>query len=269
MALVETREGPRLHHEDLGRGPPAVLVHGWSSSSGVFAEVAAALAGERRVIAPDLRGHGRSGGDGTFGIPDLAGDLALLLERLDLEGALLLGWSMGAQVALEALPAVAPRLAALALVSGTPRFVAGEGWPHGQPARTVEALAHRLRRDPARAVARFFDDMFVPGELADPDRARLDALRRALPPPHPASALAGLDALARGDQRPRLAAVRVPLLVLHGEADPICPASAARAVAASVAGSRLALWPGVGHAPFLSRPGPFLDLLRGFLEGIG
>jgi pimeloyl-ACP methyl ester carboxylesterase len=39
-------------------------------------------------------------------------------------------------------------------------------------------------------------------------------------------------------------------------------------VAASVAGSRLEVWPGVGHAPFLSRPGPFLDLLLGFLGAI-
>ena len=268
MAGIETREGLRLHHEDRGRGPPVVLVHGWSSSSGVFEEVAGALAGERRVIAPDLRGHGRSAAGGPFGIPDLAADLALLLDRLDLRGALLVGWSMGAQVALEALPAVAPRLRGLALASGTPRFVAGEGWSHGQPARTVEVLAHRVRRDPARAVARFFDDMFVPGEIADRDRARLSALRDALPPPDPAAALAGLDALAGGDQRPRLAEVRLPCLVLHGEADPICPAGAARAVAASVAGSRLEVWPGVGHAPFLSRPGPFVDLLRGFLGAI-
>jgi pimeloyl-[acyl-carrier protein] methyl ester esterase len=245
-----------------------VLVHGWSSSSAVFAEVAGSLAGARRVIAPDLRGHGRSEAGGTFGVPDLAGDLALLLERLELRGALLVGWSLGAQVALEALPAVAPRLAGLALAAGTPRFVAGEGWPHGQPARTVEVLAHRVRRDPSRAVARFFDDMFVPGELADGDRARLAALRDALPPPDPAAALAGLEALARGDQRARLAEVRLPCLVLHGEADPICPAGAARAVAASVAGSRLEVWPGVGHAPFLSRPGPFLDLLLGFLGAI-
>jgi pimeloyl-[acyl-carrier protein] methyl ester esterase len=198
-------------------------------------------------------------------MPDLARDLSALLERLDLRGATLVGWSLGAQVALEALPAVAPRIAGIALVSGTPRFVAGQGWPHGQAARTVEVLAHRVRRDPARAVARFFDDMFVPGEVAEEGRARLAALRDALPPPDPAAALLGLEALAHGDQRPRLAAVRVPCLVLHGEADPIVPAGAARAVAASVAGSRLEIWPGVGHAPFLSRPGPFLDLLGGFL----
>jgi pimeloyl-[acyl-carrier protein] methyl ester esterase len=268
MAGIETREGLRLHHEDLGRGPPVVLVHGWSSSSGVFAEVAGSLAGARRVIAPDLRGHGRSAAGGPFGLQDLAADLALLLEHLDLHGALLLGWSMGAQVALEALPAIAPRLARLALVSGTPRFVAGEGWTHGQPARAVEVLAHRVRRDPSRGVARFFDDMFAPGEVAEAEKARLAVLREALPPPAPAAALAGLDALASGDQRPRLAEVRVPCLVLHGGADPICPSGAARAVAASVPGSRLEIWPGVGHAPFLSCPGPFLALLRGFLGAV-
>jgi pimeloyl-[acyl-carrier protein] methyl ester esterase len=261
----EARAGHVLHHEDVGGGRPVVLVHGWSSSSGVFREVAGPLAARGRVVAPDLRGHGRSGAGGPFGISDLARDLASLLARLDLRGALLVGWSLGAQVALEALPSVAARIAGIALVAGNPRFLSGVGWPHGQPARALQVLAHRVRRDAPGAVARFFDDMFVPGELAESDRMRLAALRDALPPPDRAAALFGLEALAQGDQRPRLAAVRVPCLVLHGGADPICPAGAAGAVAASVPGARLEIWPGVGHAPFLSRPGPFLDLLGNFL----
>jgi pimeloyl-[acyl-carrier protein] methyl ester esterase len=268
MAEFETAEGLRLHYQDQGHGPAIVLVHGWSSSSGVFAGVTEPLRRTHRVIAPDLRGHGRSAPDGAFDVADLARDLAALIERLDLSGVLLAGWSLGAQVALEALPLVATRLAGLAVVSGTPRFVADGAWLHGQPVRAIEVLAHRVRRDPTAAAARFFDDMFAPGELSSDDRARVDAIRANLPPPHPAGTLAGLGALVSGDQRARLAAVPVPLLVLHGEADRICPATAARAVAAAVPSARLAVWPGVGHAPFLSRPGPFLDLLGGFGEAV-
>jgi pimeloyl-ACP methyl ester esterase len=266
MPTFERGEGLRLHYEDAGRGAPVLLVHGWSSESGVFAGLASTLAPRRRVIAPDLRGHGRSTSSPSFSIADLAGDLSALAGALDLSRAVLVGWSLGAQVALEALPALGPRLAGLALVSGTPRFVADASWPHGQPARTVEALGLRVRRDPARTVARFFDDMFAPGELPEADRARVASVRASLAPPRPGALLAGLDALARGDQRPRLADVRVPLLVVHGEADPISPPGAARAVAAAVPGARGVIWPGAGHAPFLSREGPFRDLLGGFLE---
>jgi pimeloyl-[acyl-carrier protein] methyl ester esterase len=206
------------------------------------------------VIAPDLRGHGRSA-PGAFSLATLARDLAGLLDRLGLERAVLAGWSLGAQVVLAALPLVRTRVSALALVAGTPRFTAADGWPHGLAPQTVAALAHRLRRDPERAVGRFFEGMFAEGELDARARARVRALRAAIPLPDPASAQAGLDVLAREDLRPSLAAADLPVLLLHGERDAICPAGAARAMAGVLPRARLAILPGAGHAPFLARPG--------------
>lgn len=260
----EPRPGPdrsipaTLHHEDVGAGAPVVLVHGWSLSSAVFEAEATLLARRRRVIAPDLRGHGRSA-PGGFSLADLSQDLVALMARLDLERAVLVGWSLGAQVALAALPLVRPRLSALVLVSGTPRFTEGEGWPHGLPAQSVEVLAHRVRRDPARAAARFFDGMFADGELDGEARLRTRTMRAAIPVPDVAAALAGLGVLAREDLRPALGGVDLPVLLVHGERDPICPAGASRAMAEAIAGARLALLAGAGHAPFLSRPGALAD----------
>ena len=253
-AAAPERARPALHHEDVGAGPTVVLVHGWSLSSAVFEEEIAALATGHRVIAPDLRGHGRSG-PGPFSLTDLAGDLAELLESLEIERAVLVGWSLGAHVALAALPRVRPRLAELVLVSGTPRFTQGDGWEHGLPAQSVDVLAHRVRRDPPRALARFFEDMFAPGELDEAGRRRASAMRARIPLPDPDAARAGLAVLGTADLRESLARVELPALLLHGEADPICPVGAARAAAAAIPGARLVLLPGAGHAPFLSRPG--------------
>jgi len=256
-------DGAGLHHEDVGAGSPVVLLHGWSLSSAVFEPEASLLARHRRVIAPDLRGHGRSPA-GPSSLADFARDVAALVDRLGLERAVLVGWSLGAQVALAALPLVRPRLAALVLVAGTPRFTQGEGWPHGLPAQAVEVLAHRVRRDPARAMARFFDGMFAEGELDDAARARLRALRAAIPLPDPAAALSGLELLAREDLRGALAAVDLPVLLVHGERDPICPPAASRAMAAAIPAARLAVLPGAGHAPFLARPGALADAVLSF-----
>jgi pimeloyl-[acyl-carrier protein] methyl ester esterase len=243
-----------LHHDDRGAGPPVVLVHGWSSSGAAFAGEAALLARSRRVIVPDLRGHGRSA-PAPFTLGDLARDLAALLEALALERAVLAGWSLGAQVALAALPLVRPRVAGLVLVAPTPRFTACEGWPHGQPARSVALLAHQVRRDPARALARFDASMFAEGELDADARRRLEAARAAVPLPDAAALQDGLDVLAREDLRPALPSADVPALLLHGEEDPICPAGASRAIAGAMPRARAELLPGLGHAPFLSRPG--------------
>ncbi len=261
-------EGPELHYEDVGTGAPVILVHGWSLSSAAFGEEIALLARSRRAIAPDLRGHGRSAAGTPFGLGDLANDLVSLANALALERAVLLGWSLGAQVALAALPLLRRRLAALVLVAGTPRFTEGEGWPHGVPPRSVEVLANRVRRDAARAAARFFDGMFADGELDEDGRRRADRVREAVSPPDPASALAALDVLAREDLRPGLAAVDVRTLLLHGEADPICPAAASRAMAAAIPHARLAILPGAGHAPFVSQPTAFRDELGAFLREV-
>jgi len=266
MPTVLTPSGAALHVEEAGSGRPLVLLHGWSLSSAALLAPLAPLAGRARLVAPDLRGHGRSSSPGPHTLEDLAADVVQVFTALDLRGAVLAGWSLGALAALAALPALADRVRALALVAGTPCFTQREGWSHALPARTVEAVAAQVRRDPARAARRFFEGMFVPGELDAAGRARAEALRAALPAPTAAALLPGLDVLREADLRPALRAVGVPTLVLHGDADPVCPPGAGHALAAAIPRARLVLVPGAGHAPFLSRPGAVVDALGSLLE---
>jgi pimeloyl-[acyl-carrier protein] methyl ester esterase len=268
VATLRTDGAPALRYEDQGSGPPLLMLHGWSRSGADFAALAARLSSRHRVVRLDLRGHGASA-PGPFTLPDLAGDVAALAETLDLRGALLLGWSLGAQVALAALPRLGARVGRLALVGATPRFTEGDGWPHGLPASAVAGLAARLRRQPERTLARFLEDCFAPGELDPAARSALTGLTApaasgGLPAPDLACALAGLDLLAATDLRPALPAVTHPALLLHGEADAIVPLGAARALAALLPAARLVTFPATGHAPFLSREAEVAGLLEGF-----
>lgn len=278
MPFLDLQSGPRVSFADRGSGPPLVFVHGWSFDGAVAEALPAELTAGRRLLAPDLRGHGatRSPGDGAagaaanpysaFGLADLAGDLAELVEALDLREAILVGWSLGAQVALAALPRIRSRLARLVLLSATPCFTVRDDWPHGLPAPALAALARRVARDPSRAVERFREGMFVEGELDPAGRSRAAALGAAVPAPDPRAALAGLEVLAATDLRPALGGVDLPALVLHGERDPICPAGAGRFLASALPRARLALVPAAGHAPFLTRPREVAAALRAFLE---
>jgi pimeloyl-[acyl-carrier protein] methyl ester esterase len=264
LTVLERDLPPALHHQAQGDGPPLLLLHGWSRSSADFEPLAARLSGRHRVIRLDLRGHGRSP-PGRFTLDDLAGDVTALAAVLDLRGATLVGWSLGAQVALAAWPALAGRVDRLVLIGATPRFVEGEDWPHGLPARAVEGLAVRLRRQPERTLDRFFADCFVPGELDDAGRTLIAALAPA-PAPERACALAGLGLLATTDLRGSLPAVTPPTLLLHGDADPICPPGAARAMAALLPAARLELLAGAGHAPFLSRQAEVASRIDAFVR---
>jgi pimeloyl-ACP methyl ester carboxylesterase len=97
--IVETNDGVRIHYRQAGRGRPVVLVHGWRQSALAFAKQLDALSAYRRVVAVDLRGHGRSDRPAHgYRIARLATDLETVLSKLELEDATLLGHSMGCAV---------------------------------------------------------------------------------------------------------------------------------------------------------------------------
>src|SRR5512137_1992969 len=118
MSFITAADGTQLFFEDSGAGRPLLFIHGWAMSGRVWHFQAGAFAGNRRVIVPDLRGHGRSVSATAepFGMAGFAEDLAALCTGLELEGATLVGWSMGVQVVLEAFPLLRERIAALVLV---------------------------------------------------------------------------------------------------------------------------------------------------------
>jgi len=88
-----------LRYQEAGEGKPLVMLHGWSQSAAEFKHQIAALAGSRRVIALDQRGHGESDKPETgYRIARLAADLREVLIALDLHDVDLLGHSMGCSV---------------------------------------------------------------------------------------------------------------------------------------------------------------------------
>lgn len=92
----------RLHHTDEPGGPgrPALLVHGWLDCSDTWIHLLPALRRTRRVVAPDLRGHGSSSApDSRYDAAELAGDLAAVITALDMGPAVVVAHSMGASLA--------------------------------------------------------------------------------------------------------------------------------------------------------------------------
>lgn len=92
----------RLSVRVEGEGPDVVLIHGLGASSRSFTPLANALAQDHRVVVPELPGHGKNMDDGRpVSVPRFAHEVALALRELKVENAIVLGHSMGAQVAIE------------------------------------------------------------------------------------------------------------------------------------------------------------------------
>lgn len=96
-------DGLAMWYTEQGQGPPLILVHGGLGTGGMWSERAVAdLAREYRMLLPDSRGHGRTGNPaGTLRYDQMADDVAAFAAALRIERPLVLGYSDGAQIALE------------------------------------------------------------------------------------------------------------------------------------------------------------------------
>lgn len=267
MPFMETSAGVNIFYEEAGEGRPLVMLHGWGGSGRLW-RFQQELAGNFRLVVPDLRGHGRSSAPSeSFTLDDLVNDIVSLFERLNLRDATLLGWSLGSQVALAAVARLRKRLYALVLVGATARFISTEGYPHGLPAKEVRGMAVRLKRDYERTMGEFFRSMFAEGELTSEQEGHIgrDILAEGQLP-SPEAAHAALAVLVSTDLRERLPDIDCPVLIIHGSTDIICPPGSARYLSERLPNARLVEFAGVGHAPSLSRPDQFNAVLREFIR---
>ncbi|WP_180222741.1 alpha/beta fold hydrolase, partial [Streptomyces sp. UH6] len=262
---VVVRPGVTLDHDDLGPadGVPVLLVHGHPFDRSMWRPQAEALAAAGyRVILPDLRGYGASPvvpGRTTW--RDFAEDLAALLRLAGVARAVVVGLSMGGQIAMEFHRLHPERTAALVLADTSP---VGES-EEGRVLRNT--LADRLLAEGMDGyAAEVLDRMIAPRHVtALPEVARhVTGMMRATAP---AGAAAALRARAeRPDYRASLADARVPVLLLVGAEDTYTPVADAQETHRLIGGSVLAVVPDAGHLPNLEQPKRFTAELLDFLD---
>ncbi len=228
--------------------PVLTLLHGWGMNARVFDALAARLAADFEVRALDLPGHGGRAPLAANTLAAWADDLAQALP----DGATLLGWSLGGQVALRVALDHPQRVARLVLLASTPRFLAADGWPHGIAAADLDAFGASLLEDPQATLLRFLS---LQTRGMDGQRALLQHLREnllAAPAADTAALAAGLDLLRGTDLRADLPRVTQPALVLHGTLDTLTPPGAGAWMAEALPQARHVEIARAAHAPHLS-----------------
>jgi 2-succinyl-6-hydroxy-2,4-cyclohexadiene-1-carboxylate synthase len=260
-------EGLRWSVRVAGSGPALLLLHGFTGSGRSWDELTnAAIAAGCTVIAPDLPGHGGTAWSAPrASVERTADDVAALLRALGHERAHVVGYSMGARVALRLAIARPARVARLVLEAPS----AGIADPAQRLARrdADEALALGLERD---GIAQFVDAWermpVLVGEARVGAGAR-DELRAIRLGHDPAGLAASLRAAGQGAMEPlhdRLGEVSAPTLVIVGAND--AARGRAEAVAEGIPGARLAIVPEAGHAPHLEAPAAFIRLVLDFVS---
>ncbi len=260
-----------LHCEPYGRGPPLVLLHGFTGTGRALDGIAHDLSADYTTITPDLPGHGRSAGLSDAGAYDFEGTLERLVATLGAAGharAHWLGYSMGARLALGCAVRHPHCVASLVLVGGR----AGIADPVERAARrrTDEALAVRIETQGMEA---FVDEwqsqpLFAtqrrlgPALLAEQRRLRL-----ANDPREIAASLRGLGPAAQPPLFDALADVTAPVLLVAGALDRVF-VEHARGLARQLPHAELCEIADAGHAVHLEQPAAFLRATRDFLRRV-
>ncbi|MCP4425430.1 MAG: alpha/beta fold hydrolase [Chloroflexi bacterium] len=240
-----------------------LFIHGFPLDSAMWELQLQELPDIARLIAPDLRGHGRSdSAPGPYSMKMFSDDIAGLLEHLNIHGPVVIcGLSMGGYIAFDFYRRYPERVAGIILAATRAAADSDEG----KAARDTAVAAAR-----AEGVAPIVAGMLpklLTLETHENDVELVDFVREIMEGASIEGVIGALAAMKeRPDSTPTLAEIDVPTLIIHGAEDQIVPLSEAEAMHAAVQDSRLVVVPDAGHLPNLEQSDIFNDAVIDFLE---
>lgn len=267
MTRIEVAPDVHLNVQDVGEGHPVVLVPGFGMSLQVWDRQARVLAANGfRVVCLDQRGHGESDKPlHGYEIDQLGRDLAAVLDALQIDQCMLVGWSFGGQVAFNVATTRPELVRRLVLVgSNAVRASRSEAFPFG---RTPDAMV-QVQIDMEHADRLAARRSTIAAGFAEPPRADLlDWLvRLSLAMPSWVS-IACLHSMLESDQVDAMPLAKLPVLQIVGTADPVHSVKGARWLSERLPDARLAEIAGCGHYPMFEAADEFEELLLDLLRG--
>lgn len=258
--------GDLAHDDSGGHGPLVVLLPGAGDLRTEYRFLAPPLAAAGyRVVAADLPGHGDSPPAATYGVEESAGALTRLIRSLTTGPAVVIGTSFAPAAAVWAATSEPGLVSGLVAIS--PHFDDDDS-PKG---RFQSLLVQTLLRGPWAGALwaglyRSWYKAAPPGDLDD----EIGGLRRMFSDPAQRRAVRETLVAHRRGVTERVAASRVPALVIYGTADDHFddPEAEAEEVAHRLSGRRLMV-SGAGHYPHVERPDLVLPAVLEFLDSVG
>lgn len=256
-----TVDDTSIYYEEHGAGPPVVLLHGLGSSTQDWFAQIPHLAERYRVIACDLRGHGKSGiPPGPYSIAQFARDVAVVLRRLDATPAHVVGLSMGGMVAFELAVGAPALVRSLVVINSmadmrlhTPRDV----WFYVSRRTAVKLLG--MRRV-GQIIAR---KLFVKDDQDDLRTQFVERWAR-----NDADAYAGsIDAIMGWTVTDRLDRLTMPILLVSSDHD-YTPVSRKNRLAARLPDADLAVIDDARHAAPVEHPDTLNRLIDDFVRRV-
>lgn len=250
-------EGPG----EKATGVPILFIHGFPLNHQIWSSQIQTLSTTHRVIAPDVRGHGKSEATpGPYKMEQMADDVKALIDTRRCGPVMLIGHSMGGYITFAFLRHYPKLVAGLGLVCTRP----GADTPEGKTNR--ENLAQRVEKEGSIAVV----DAMFPKMLSSTTYGEQLELSDGIRQMMLATPVAGIAGASRGmalraDSSDLLSSIKVPTLIITGANDQLIPPKESENMAKQISNATLHIVPGAGHLPSAEKPGEFNRALREFL----
>ena len=256
MARLTLASGGAIGVEQAGSGTavPIIFLHGVGSDKSVWAPQLEHFSAERRALAFDYPGYGESdpAPAGTTR-DDYAAAILAAMDALEIDRAHVCGLSLGGVIAIAMHHAAPERCASLILADSFAVHPDGQAIHERSVAASEQMSELAAARTPV---------LLAPGASEDLHAQVRDTMARI----DPEAFRIGAEAVWLADQRERVAAIRVPALILVGDQDTVTPPELSAELADAIPGAELVVLAGAGHLSNIERPVDFNTAVQVFIE---
>lgn len=265
---LEVEPNVRLHLTDAGQGKPIVLIHGWPLSDEMYEYQYNDLINKNfRVIGITLRGFGKS--DKPYGAYDYdvhASDIKKVLDKLKIEDAVLVGFSMGGAIVIRFVSTYSgAHVSKMALCgAAAPIWTQRKDFPYNLPVSAVDDLIKLNYKDRPKLLSNFAK-IFSATETSLNEGIGNWLNGICLSASSYATAQC-LIALRDTDLRSDLEKIKIPTVIMHGKKDKICSFDLAEQMKVGISNSHIVAFENSGHSMFLEETEKFNAELIKFAE---
>lgn len=246
----------------VGKGEPFVLIHGWGMNSNVWNNIEADLSKNFKLIMINLPGMGGCKSNNDY----VMSTIVDLLNKFIPSNAILLGWSLGGQIAIAYQRKFPKKIKCLILVSSTPCFINKKGWNYGVEREIFEKFASQLLVNWKKTMHQFFLLQLYGVPNIRKVTVKFEETILSSGKPDPQALAGGLKLLLDNDCRENLININVKTLIISGDKDRLTSLASSKYMDDIIPNSSLKVLPGTGHIPFLFEPEIFVQSILNFVK---